>query len=273
VTLTIPSSTTAGPNVFVTHISTACVLLEIGSVRILTDPVFDEGRKQYSFGPGFGTTRYIGPAMKAQDVLPLDTILLSHVHHSDNLDQGGKALLPSAREIITNRSGKKKLQVPVTGLADWEKTTITGTAGDTITVTAIPASHGPRWLPGTQGVCGFVLEWVSQKNGALYISGDTIRFRELLELPNHFGIGTALLHLGAVHFWLPSCIRFTFNSSDAVEMTKLLKLKQVVPIHYERDVWRHFREDKASYDDAFAKAGLSASLRWLKKGVRVPIDV
>jgi L-ascorbate metabolism protein UlaG (beta-lactamase superfamily) len=135
--------------------------------------------------------------------------------------------------------------------------------------------HGPCWLPGTRDVCGFVLEWVGQENGALYISGDTIYFDELPKLRDHFVIGTALLHLGAVHFWppLPPFIRFTFNSSEAVRMTELLELKQVIPIHYERDVWSHFREDIASYERAFAEAGLAAKLKWLSKGARVPIRI
>jgi len=74
-------------DVFITHISTACVLLEIGSVRLLTDPVFDEGERYYSFGlPFIGATCRLGPALKANEIPELDAILLSHAHHSDNLD-------------------------------------------------------------------------------------------------------------------------------------------------------------------------------------------
>jgi L-ascorbate metabolism protein UlaG (beta-lactamase superfamily) len=81
-------------DVFITHIATACVLLEIGSVRILTDPVFDEGQRYYSFGlPFIGATRMLGPALKREEIPELDAILLSHAHHSDNLDEGGRVSL------------------------------------------------------------------------------------------------------------------------------------------------------------------------------------
>jgi hypothetical protein len=72
-----------------------------------------------------------------------------------------------------------------------------------ITIVAVPAEHGPVWLWGTHDVCGFVLTWDGQKHGALYISDDTVYFDEMGRLTNHFKIGTALLHLGAVHFWPP----------------------------------------------------------------------
>jgi L-ascorbate metabolism protein UlaG (beta-lactamase superfamily) len=100
-----------GPSVFITHISTACVLLEIGSLRILTDPVFDEGTRQYSFTLGIWATRFLGPAVKSHDLSPFDVVLLSHVHHRDNLDESGERLLPNARQVITNRPGSEKLQV------------------------------------------------------------------------------------------------------------------------------------------------------------------
>jgi L-ascorbate metabolism protein UlaG (beta-lactamase superfamily) len=76
-------------DVFITHISTACVLLEIGSVRLLTDPVFDDRKRYYCFGaPFIGATRRQGPALKPDAIPDLDAILLSHAHHADNLDAG-----------------------------------------------------------------------------------------------------------------------------------------------------------------------------------------
>jgi L-ascorbate metabolism protein UlaG (beta-lactamase superfamily) len=84
-----------------------------------------------------------------------------------------------------------------------------------------------------------------------------------------------LLHLGAVHFWppFPSCFRFTFDSAGAVKMAKLLDVETLIPIHYEQDVWSHFKEDVPSYQRAFEKAGLSKKTMWLPKGVRTPVVV
>ena len=263
-------------NVFITHISTACVLLEIGSVRILTDPVFDEGKRYYSFGyPLIGATRLKGPALKPEEIPELDAILLSHAHHSDNLDDGGRSLFGRARQIITTIHDKKYVRDDAIGLPKWGSTSIQGQDGEIITVSATPALHGPCLLPDSWHVCGFVLKWDGQEHGALYISGDTVYFDELREITDHFDIGTALLHLGAVHFWppLPSWFRFTFDSAGAVKMAQLLDLETLIPIHYERDVWSHFKEDFASYQCAFENAGLGQKVRWLSKGVRTQLSV
>jgi L-ascorbate metabolism protein UlaG (beta-lactamase superfamily) len=262
--------------VFITHISTACVLLEVGSVRILTDPVFDTGERDYSFGaPWVGATRTADPALPAEAIPPLDAILLTHPHHLDNLDDGGRALFLKAREIITTRHGLRSLERRATGLAEWGRTTIYGAAGEQITVGATPAQHGPRWLPGAGHVCGFSLKWEGQQHGELYVSGDTVYFDELRRIPDHYAIGTALLHLGAVHFWRPwpKSWRFTFNSREAVEMAKILGLHTLIPTHYERSAWSHFQEDVGSYQSAFNRAGLQNKVRWLTKGERTNLIV
>lgn len=262
--------------VFITHVSTACVLLEIGSVRILTDPVFDTGEHYYSFRlPFVGATRFLDAAVKPEEIPELDAILLSHPHHLDNLDPGGRALFAKAREIITNKLGQTHLKRTATGLDEWGSTMIFGRGDEAITVSATPALHGPPWLPTTRHVCGFVLKWEGQQHGALYISGDTIYFDELREITKRYDVGTALLHLGAVHFWppWPKSWRFTFNSAEAIEMEKLLGLKTLIPIHYEQSTWSHFKEDVASYHRAFIKAGVLGKVRWLKHGERTPIDV
>jgi hypothetical protein len=163
----------------------------------------------------------------------------------------------------------------LTGLRDWSKTTIFGGGGEVINVTATPAQHGPRWFPGVRHVRGFVLEWPGQEHGALYISGDTVYFDELRGLTDRFVIGTALLHLGAVHLWppLPWWWRFTFNGAEAVKMAQMLHLKTLIPIHYERSVWSHFREDVASYQRAFEASGLRDKVHWLRPGLRTPLNV
>src|SRR5882724_2115269 len=260
-------------DIFITHISTACVLFEIGSVRILTDPVFDEGERDYSFGHlGIGATRRKGPALKPHAIPELDAMLLSHTHHSDNLDDGGRSLFPKAHRLITNSDEEEFVNEKAIRLTRWQSTTIQGQQGEIITVTATPALHGPRLIPESKRVCGFVLEWAGQENGALYISGDTVYFNDLRELPERFKIGTALVHLGAVYFYLPIC-RFTFNSAGAVNLAKLLNLKRLIPIHYEKDVWSHFKESVASYQRAFREAGLQDKVTWLEKGVRTQLSI
>ena len=44
-------------NLSITHIGTATMLLEIGALRLLTDPVFDPAGGRYHFGWGTGSTK------------------------------------------------------------------------------------------------------------------------------------------------------------------------------------------------------------------------
>jgi L-ascorbate metabolism protein UlaG (beta-lactamase superfamily) len=259
----------------ITHSSTACVLLEIGSVRILTDPVLDGGSKAYRLGPGAWATRYVGPALRPDQIPPLDAVLLSHTHHKDNLDEAGMAVLRQAGQVITGPHGTQELEVKAVGLAPWQETTISGKNGEQVRVTATPARHGPWWLPGTGKVTGFVLQWDGQEHGALYISGDTVFFRGIRTIAGRYRIGTALLHLGAVHFWppWPPFIRFTFNGREAARAAKLFGARTVIPIHYERSVWSHFREPVESYRRAFAEAGVANAVKWLDHGKQTLVRV
>jgi L-ascorbate metabolism protein UlaG (beta-lactamase superfamily) len=111
-------------DVYVTHISTACVLLEIGQTRILTDPVFDTGVEEHQVAP------------------------LSHPHHADNLDESDRTVLKEAREVMAPLEELDHLPGQrATGLRPWSKTTVFGRGDVQITVTATPALHGPRWVP------------------------------------------------------------------------------------------------------------------------------
>jgi L-ascorbate metabolism protein UlaG (beta-lactamase superfamily) len=66
-------------------------VIELGGVRLLTDPTFDP--------PGdhpIGTrvlTKTSGPAVPADELGPVDAVLLSHDQHPDNLDSSGRELL------------------------------------------------------------------------------------------------------------------------------------------------------------------------------------
>lgn len=261
--------------IHITHSSTACVLLEIGSVRILTDPVLDGGSKRYRLGPAAWATRYVGPAIAPETILPLDAVLLSHPHHPDNLDEAGRALLPAARQVITCSHAASALPVGTQGLEAWQETTISGNHGEQIRVTAMPARHGPWWLPGVHKVVGFVLQWEGQEHGALYISGDTVWFRGIRQIAERFRVGTAILHLGAVHFWppWPPFIRYTFTGREAARTAKLLDVRTIIPIHYERSVWSHFRQSLEDYQREFDQAGIVRRVTWLSHGVRTPIAV
>ena len=97
--------------VIVTHVGGPTTLLEVGGWRLLTDPTFDPPGGHYAFGWGTASDKVVGPAIAADDLRPLDAVLLTHDQHGDNLDAAGRALLPSVPQILTTRSGAERLGV------------------------------------------------------------------------------------------------------------------------------------------------------------------
>src|SRR3954466_14409051 len=96
-------------DVRITHIGGPTTLIEVGGWRLLTDPTFDPPGRSYSFGWGTGSQKLAGPAMAAGDAGPLAAALRPRDHHDDNLDPAGRALLPTARVVITTTSGAKRI--------------------------------------------------------------------------------------------------------------------------------------------------------------------
>ncbi len=83
----------------------ATVLLRVGGMTILTDPVFSS---RVGVGLGLmtvGPRRLVAPALKLRELPPIDLILISHAHF-DHLDRPTLARLPSAsRSSLPTRRG------------------------------------------------------------------------------------------------------------------------------------------------------------------------
>jgi L-ascorbate metabolism protein UlaG (beta-lactamase superfamily) len=258
-------------NCTLTHISTATVLLEVGPLRLLTDPAFDPAGGRYAFGYGTGSTKLDDPSIKPEDLGKIDAVLLSHDHHEDNLDRAGRNLLPQAGQVLTTRAGAKRLGGNALGLIPWQSTTLESN-GFRIKVTAMPAHHGSLGSHLIVGeTTGFLLEWQGQGHGALYISGDTVWFNGINEIAQRFKIGTAILHIGSAGFPITGPIRFTSNARDAVRIVHALNPGRVIPVHYEG--WAHFREPKVEAEAYFTSAGIADRIQWLPLGKPVVIAV
>jgi L-ascorbate metabolism protein UlaG (beta-lactamase superfamily) len=257
-------------NLSITHIGTATMLLEVGALRLLTDPVFDPAGGHYRFGWGTGSTKLSGPAIAPEQIGPLDAVLLSHDHHEDNLDRAGRALLPQAKRVLTTLPGAQRLRGNAEGLRPWQSVWLE--AGPTrVKLTATPAQHGVLLTrPVAGATIGFVLEWEGQREGALYISGDTIYYRGIDQIAERFRIGVAILHLGKARFPITGPLRYTMDHRDAVKAARVLRPRQIIPIHYEG--WKHFSEGRALVEGAFRSARLPVELRWLPLGRPTTID-
>lgn len=144
-----------------TYYDTAMVLLEIGGLRLLTDPVLD-GAGTYTEGP-LSLDKTGGPAVTREQLGRIDAGLLSHDQHADNLDPAGRAFLATVPRVLTTPEGAARLAgelpgVAVEGLAPWVSATVTAADGFAIAVTGTPARHGPAGTEEMTGpVTGFLL--------------------------------------------------------------------------------------------------------------------
>ncbi len=255
----------------ITHVGGPTVLLEVGGWRLLTDPTFDPAGGHYKFGWGTASDKLAGPAVKVDEIGPIDAVLLSHDQHEDNLDAAGREVMEASRAVITTVAAAARIRNGAVGLGEYGTTTLEQQGKPTITVTGTPCRHGPPLSKPIVGeVTGFGLAWEGQRNGQLWISGDTVLYDGVKGVAEHLQVGTAIVHLGGVRFPVSGPLRYTMTGSDAAELCRLLKPATVIPVHYEG--WKHFREGRAAAERAFSESGRPA-LTWLEPGQRATIAI
>ncbi len=106
-------------NLAITYIGGPTALLEWGGLRFLTDPTFDPAGSEYGSGPAT-LKKLAGPALMADALGKVDVVLLSHDHHSDNLDRSGREFLSRARQVVTTVAGAERLGGNSRGLMNWQ---------------------------------------------------------------------------------------------------------------------------------------------------------
>jgi L-ascorbate metabolism protein UlaG (beta-lactamase superfamily) len=256
-----------------THIGGPTLLIEVAGWRVLTDPTFDPPGRRYSFGWGTSSRKVAGPALQPADLPAVDVVLLTHDHHADNLDDAGRAFLPSATEVVTTASGAGRLGDGARGLEPWGTTVLRAPGRPDLEVTATPARHGPPLSRPIAGdVIGFALRWEGQTDGVLWISGDTVMFRGLREVAQRLHVDTAVLHLGGVRFPVTGPLRYSMTGRQAVALCGLLDARTVVPVHVEG--WSHFAQDRAGVERDLSRAPeeVRRRFRWLPMGRPVELD-
>ena len=244
-------------------------VLDLGGLRIVSDPTFDAP------GPHGYLTKTSGPAVADAELGSVDLVLISHDNHPDNLDDRGRALALAAPLVLTTRSGAGRLGHPAVGLAPWTSHILDRPGGGELTVTAVPAVHGPedaeRDADGFVNceVIGFVL--AGQDLPTVYISGDNASIRTVAEIARRIpGIDAAVLHAGAAR--VPDKFRDRALSLDSVRAAAAAAIvgpAVIIPAHY--DGWAHFSEGRDDLARAFDDAGLSAQLRLRDHGTWVPL--
>ena len=218
--------TTPITEVRITFYDTAMALIEIGSLRLLTDPVLDAAGTVYDHGPV--QLEKTGPARATRESLGrIDAVLLSHDQHGDNLDHAGRALLSDIATVITTPEAAGRLDgVAAVGLQPWAETTLSGSDGFAVTVTAAPARHGPDGTQEATGpVTGFLLSWPGARNG-VYVSGDTVLFEGTQAIVERAApVGIALLNLGRVRLGPMGPLEFSLGAREAAAYATRLQAR------------------------------------------------
>lgn len=249
----------------ITLIGGPTALIEIGGFRLLTDPTFDPpGDYQLAH---VTLTKLGLPALTADQVGPVDAVLLSHDQHSDNLDNAGRDFLARAARVLTTEIGARRLGAPVEGLAPWSTTTLSKPGATPLGITATPARHGPAGIEPLAGdVIGFV---VTPANGSpIYITGDTVWYDGVAEVARRFKPGLVIPFAGAARTRGP--FHLTMDTNDVVETAHQFADAVIVPIHH--DSWAHFTQSGEDVEKTFNALGFGPRLKLLKPGVETTIE-
>ncbi|CAM06500.1 MBL fold metallo-hydrolase [Saccharopolyspora erythraea] len=134
-------------------------LFEYGGLRFLTDPTFD-APGDYPTPSGAVLTKTAPADGTPADLGRVDVVLLSHDEHADNLDHSGRALLADVPLTLTTPGGGRRLGERARGLADWESIELDRPDGGTLTVTGVPALHGPGPREEVEAITGEVVGFV-----------------------------------------------------------------------------------------------------------------
>jgi L-ascorbate metabolism protein UlaG (beta-lactamase superfamily) len=238
-------------------------VLELGGLRLLTDPTFSPIGVHES-APGRPLMKTEDPAFSIDAIGPVDVVLLSHDQHADNLDPAGRAFVAGSPLTLTTDSAALRLGGTARPLASWHKVILDRPDGDTLEVIAVPARHGPQGCePLTGEVTGFVL-----RGGGLptvYVSGDNASLEIVQDIADRIGaIDVALLFAGAARTSLFDGAPLTLTSADAATAARLLDARWVVPLHVRG--WAHFSQGPDDVHAAFADANLTDRLRIIDPG-------
>lgn len=256
-------------------IGTATVLIRYAGFTILTDPNFLHQGDHIHIGYGLRTTRLTNPAIQLNALPPLDLVVLSHMHE-DHFDRLVAKKLDKFVPIVTTQQAatvlSKKGFRKTYPLSNWEMLTMA--KGECqLHITSMPGKHGPglsaKLLPS---VMGSMLEFetpLGKPAIRLYISGDTLMFKDLKEIPKRYpAIDLALLHLGGTKVL---GLMLTMNDKQGVEAIKLINPREVIPIHYND--YQIFKSPLEDFQRAVREAGLEHRVRYLRHGESYEFEV
>jgi len=196
-----------------TFLGHSTVLIEVDSLRILTDPVL---------GAGLGPIRRQVPQVRPHLFDDLDAIFISHAHH-DHLDIGSLRRVPGTPQILVPRG-----LGPMLRRAGFERLVEVDVGDDVeidrVRVQVVKAEHDGRRPP--LGPHAPALGCLIHGSHRIYFAGDTDLFDEMrfLDRPD-----VAFL---PVWGWGPRLGPGHMDPRRAAQAAAILKPRLAVPIHW-----------------------------------------
>ncbi len=213
-----------------TWVGHSTFLIQIGGLNILTDPMWS---RHASPVPGVGPERLVEPAVRFQDLPPIDVVLQSHDHY-DHLDDRTVCRLeaenPGARWVVP-RGLKPFLKhrgiLEVTELEWWQDISI-----DEVTLGCTPAQHFSGRTPWGRNRtlwCGWS---IAASGWRVLFAGDTGYHPDFAKIAECFGpFDVALLPIGAYDpRWFMRSVHM--DPEEAVQAVRDLGLPRFVPMHW-----------------------------------------
>jgi L-ascorbate metabolism protein UlaG (beta-lactamase superfamily) len=254
------------PDGALTFIGTATVLLEVGGLRILTDPNFLHQGEHAKLGWGLRSRRLTEPARSLGELLPVDLVVLSH-HHGDHFDEVSARELPATVPIVTTPHAARKLRrqgfTSTWPLETWQRQRVAHPRGS-LTITSLPARHAPQpvrhLLPP---VMGSMLDVEADGHAhRTYLTGDTLLHDDLAEIPRrHPGIDLAVVHIGGTRI---AGVTLTMTGEQGVRAVELVDPDHAVPVHY--DDYRVFRSPRSDFEEEARRRDLRTQVHYLDRG-------
>jgi L-ascorbate metabolism protein UlaG (beta-lactamase superfamily) len=202
----------------INYIGHATVLIDIGQIRVLTDPVL---RDRLFFLQRHGKN----PSHDLLDPRQPDVVLLSHLHY-DHADLPSLRMLPDRTLVIAPRGTGAYLErwsgVQVHEVSEGDKVRLAD-----VEITALAANHGPGLsLPRPMTTC---LSYVVRNHLSVYFAGDTDLFDGMYDVGRDFDLDLALLPVwGYSHRVGPGHL----TPATAAQALVRLHPRVAVPIHW-----------------------------------------
>ncbi|WP_121808181.1 MBL fold metallo-hydrolase [Mucilaginibacter kameinonensis] len=243
----------------VTYIGGPTVILEIGGLRLMTDPTLDPAGEQFMINdkPAYHKTE--GPV--TTDIGKIDVVLLSHDQHGDNLDNAGRELLKQVSKTLTTKIGAERLGGNTIGLAPWESLSL----NDDVVITGTPARHGPA---GSEKLTGDVTGFIVTVAGLqIYFTGDTVFYDGIKEVAEKFKPRYVFIFAGAAKPRGP--FNVTMGTNDAIDTAFAFPDATIIPVHFEG--WSHYTETGEMLQQSFNALGIGGQLKILAPGKKTSL--